>query len=450
MDVTQIKPIDTGRGIKSIKSSSLCAIYAFLLTIAACVIGSRGSSSLMLIITALFAPLILMPEALLCPILFFSIFDDYLLAGSGASCSRFIAIFFILGAALSILQRGSIKNTTLYFLLLLAFGIVLSFYTTYDKPAVPITYILNMALTIAMVNYSNVSVEDVVKQFYLYAILALAFLYFMFIKNGFDSLVEGYRMSIAENVNSNDLAMGVAIVMTTLVSDSLLHKKHVLFNIFLIAANVVALFLTGSRTALIAAVAATLLLFVINAKDNHSKRNAFLLLIISSVSLLLIYNFLQKQFPVLMERFTVESVEESGGTGRLDVWKNYFTHFFPKYWLLGMGYAPNNLFYALRSINVEAHGAHNIVVEALSRSGVVGLILYTICFVKFFRVTTKNLSKNRFLILPIAIVMTILINGIGENTLGSRFTWFGIGLGYMFLYSTNKDAVKFSGGDSNV
>lgn len=432
---------------KKITFYNLCVYYTLLLTAAACVVGSTGSSSLMLIITAMFAPLILKPEMLLCPVLFFSIFDDYLLAGSSASVSRYITIFLIAGTAISILRKGSIKNSTLYFLFLTTFGIVLSFYVTYDKAAFPITYILNMALAITLLNYSIVSAESIAKQFHAFAILALAFLYFMFIKNGFDSLVEGSRMSIAENVNSNDLAMGVAIVMTILVSDTLLFKNHTLLNIPLIGANLVALFLTGSRTALIAAIAAAFLLVVINTKDRRSKRNAFLLLIVGSVLLILIYNTLQKNFPLLMERFTAENVEESGGTGRVDVWKNYFIHFFPKYWLFGMGYGPNNLFYALRSINVEAHGAHNIVVEALSRSGVVGLILYTICFVKFFRATTKNLSKNRFLILPIAIVMTILINGIGENTLGSRFTWFGIGLGYMFIHAAQNEEEKLSGGN---
>ena len=447
MNIKILPQKDIKHGVASIKLKTIFAVYAFLLTAAACVIGKSGSSALMLVITAMFAPLVFMPEELLGPIIFFSTFDEFLLAGSGASVSRYLVIFFIAGAAMAILQKGSITKNSLYILLLMAFGIVLSFYYTYNKSSFPITYVFNLTLTIAMMNYSKVSAEDISKHFSKYAMLALAFVYLLFIQNGFDSLAEGSRMSISENVNSNELAMGLAIVMTLLVSDLLLYKKYALIKICFVGANLVALFLTGSRTALIAAVSATFLLYLFYTKGHNSKRTAFFLLIVSTALLVLIYNHLQKQFPVLMDRFTAENVEESGGTGRLDVWKNYFIHFFPKYWLFGMGYDPNNLYYALASINVEAHGAHNILVEILSRSGVVGLILYIVCFVKFFFITLKNLRTNKFMLLPLAIVLTTLINGIGENVLVARFLWFGIGLGYLFLNAANIENNKLPGGN---
>lgn len=431
---------------KPLTLNHFCAVYAFLLTAAACLVGSTGNTALMLGITAMFAPLFLKPQMLLGPVLFFTIFDDFLLVGSSASASRFITIFLIVGAVISMLQKGSIKKTSLYFLLLIAFGVVLSFYATYGSSSLPISYVLNIILTIAMINLAVKSTENISKQFYIYAILALAFVYFLFAKNGFDSLVEGTRMTIGEDVNSNQMAMGLAIVMAVLVSNLLLFRKHALLNVLFIGGNLVALFLTGSRTALIASVVTAFLLYIINAQDKRSKRNAFLLLIGSVALLILIYNTLQKYFPILMERFTSESVEETGGSGRLDVWSTFFTKLFPKYWFIGMGFDASNLVYAIGSINAEAHGAHNVLVDILSRSGVVGLILYAVCFVKFFSITLKTLRVNKFLILPIAIVLTTLINGIGENILATRFLWYGIGLGYMFLNTANKENEKSTGG----
>lgn len=447
MDISKQKHVIGNSVGKKITLDHLCAAYAFLLTAAACVIGSTGASALMLVITVLYAPLILMPDFLLGPILFFSIFDDYLLAGSGASASRFVTIFFILGAVISVFQKGTIKKSSLYFVVLIFFGVLLSFYSAQGYTSLPISYVLNVIFAIALVNSSSAATEKIAKQLYIYAVLALAFIYFLFIKNGFDSLVEGSRMTIDENVNSNALAMGLAIVMALLISDMLLFKKHAFLNILLIAANIVALFLSGSRTALLAAIIAALLLCIVNARDKRSRGKAFLLLILSIALLALIYNIMEKSFPILMERFTVESVEESGGTGRFDVWENYFVHFFPKYWFIGMGFDAANLYYGIRSLNETAHGAHNLIVEILSRSGIMGMILYAVCIAKFFGVTLKKLRTNRFLLLPIAIVLTTLINGIGENVLETRFLWFGIGLGYMLIYSMNTENEKLPGGN---
>ena len=447
MDISNQNYLDTNRGNKPIKRNTFCAGYAFALTVAACLVGSIGSPSLMLFVTALFAPLFLKPEYLLGPILFFSIFDDFLLAAGNASASRFVTLFYIFGAAVVILRKGSIKQTSLYFLLLIALGVVLSLYTTYGHTSFPISYTLNIILAVAMLNLTADATENVAKQLYIYAVLALLYVYFLLGRDGFDSLVEGSRMTIDETVNSNALAMGLAVVMTLLVSNLLLFKKHLFLNVAFIAANLVALFLTGSRTALIAAIAAAFFLYIVNAQDKRGKRKAFFLLVLSVALLIVIYNALQKAFPILMERFSAENVEQSGGSGRIDVWSSYFVHLFPKHWLIGMGFDTSNLYYAIGALSAEAHGAHNVLVDILSRTGIVGLILYFVCFAKFFAATRKNLQTNKSLLLPLAVVLTTLINGIGENILTTRFLWFGIGLGYMFINASNRGQ-ELAGGEN--
>ena len=449
MDISKQSFKDRNQNSILIKPHTVFACYAFVLTAAACFAGTLGSRIMMAGITALFALLIFKPEYLLGPIMFFTIFDDFLLVASNASASRFLAIFFILGAAWSILQRGSIKKVTLYFLLLIAFAVLLSFYSTYGSTSLPISYILNVLLAITMLNLTATFPERIPELLYTYAVLTLVYIYFLLSKNGFDSLVEGSRMTIGEDVNSNALAMGLAMTMGVLVNHLIFFKKHTVVNVLLIAANLVALFLTGSRTALIASVVTAFLLYFINAQDSRSKRKAFLLLILSVVLLFAVYWGLEKFFPVLMERFTVENVEASGGTGRLDVWKAYFTELFPKYWFIGMGFAPSNLYYGISSLSTEAHGAHNIIVEILSRSGIVGMILYAGCVVGFFNTTSRKLQTNKALLLPLAMVITTLINGIGENVLTGRFLWFSLGLGYMLLNTKVQNDKKLSEGTHN-
>lgn len=438
MNVGNQKYAGYSHGGRSEKSNNFCVNYAFILTAAACLAGSAGSTTLMLGITAMFAPLILNPKYLLGPVLFFTIFDDFLLLASNASASRFITIFFIVGVVISVLRKGTVKKESFYFVLLIFLGVILSLYSTQGYSSLPISYSLNVILAIAMINLSETTPEEIPKRLYSYAVLALVYVYFLLVKNGFGALVDGSRMSIAENVNSNQLAMGLAIVMALLVSDLLLFKEHIVQDVFMIGANCVALFLSGSRTALIAAIVAAFLLYIINAQDRRSRRRAFILLICSFAILAVIYSNLQRFFPVIMKRFTVDSVKNSGGSGRMDIWVNYFVYFFPEHWLIGMGFDPLNLYYGLENFNGKGHGAHNLIVEILSKSGMIGMALYTACFARFFGAALKRLRTNRSLLLPIAIVLTILINGIGEDVLLTRFLWFGIGLGYVLLYTTNK------------
>ena len=409
--------------------------YAFIVTIIACVICDAGHSISGLVIVAAFAVLILKPEYLLAPILFFSIFDDYLLMGTGSSISRFLTLYFIAGAAFLILKRGTIKKESLLLAALIPLGVILSLYSIFGKTKIPTSYILNVVLAITIMNISPSNNKKIVTQIHTFAILAVVYVYYMLAKNGFDSLVDGSRMTIAHEVNSNQLAMGLAIAMALLASDLLIFGKHKVLNIVLMLVNCIALFLTGSRTGLIAGIAAIFLLFIVATNEKGKRYKAILFSVLGATIFIFVYSYLQENFPLLMERFTVENVEETGGTGRLDVWKAYFEHYFSKYWLIGIGFSSENMYYAALSINGEGHGAHNLVVEIISKTGLVGVVLYGVCFLKYFKTAFKCVRENRFILCSIAIVFSILVNGIGENTLTVRFLWFGIGLGYLLSNS---------------
>lgn len=428
-------------------SVDLIEKYAFALTVLACAVCTAGISIGAFVVVAAFALLVFKPEYLLGPLLFFSIFDNYMLLMQGSSISRFITLYCIAGAVLQILKQGTIKKQTFLFVVLIFLGVFLSFYGILDYTSIPISYILNLILAIAMVNtITSGDKVRIVRDIYRYCVLSAIYIYILFSINGFDSIVDGMRLSISEDVNTNELAMGLAIVMAVLASNLVVFGKHKLLNVLLMIATCVAIFFTGSRTGLISGVVATFFVYIVGTNEKGTRKKAILLSVVSVIALVWVYSYLQKSYPLLMERFTVESIEETGGTGRLDVWKAYLREFFPRYWLLGIGFDPSNLFYAMRLTNGVGHGAHNVVIEILSKTGMIGAVAYGTCFIQYFRAMFRTMHKNKYVLFSLAVVLSILINGIGENILTTRFLWFGIGLGYLLSAGNEKKQV-YKGGD---
>ena len=414
--------------------------YAIWVTIVACVANSIGNSLISWVVAATFALLVLKPEFLLGPIIFFTILDDFLLITPSISYSRIITLVFIAGAAFSILYKGKIRMDTLHVIFLMLMGIAFSMVSLLGYTSIPISYLLNLGLAVAMMNYTPESVEKVVKHLGIYANVSLVYIAYLLFSSGLDALVDGVRLSVSEGTNSNQVAMGLAVVMALLTCKLLVFKKNKLLIILLMLLTCLCLFLSGSRTGLLAAVITMFCLFIANATDRRSRRTAVLFLIFSVAALIGVYVFLQARFPILMARFTVDNVQESGGSGRMEVWMAYFRDYFPENWLFGIGFDSLNLYYAVQASNGEGHGAHNVIVEIISKTGVFGLTVYTLFFTKFFRFVLSAIRKNKLMLFSFAITVSLLINGMGENVMGSRFLWLGVGLGYMLMSYEKKQS----------
>ncbi len=424
--------------------------YTLVVTILACIASNIGISALSWVMVGALAILIFKPFNLIGPLFLFTACDDFLLVAEGVTFSRFCVLFFIVGVLLDMLLKNSVIKRATFFPVILTFlGIFLSFYSIFDYTEFPIAYILNMALFIAMINYTPRSSCDITEQLCRYSIVAGIYATFIFFSRGLDSLIDGTRLTLADTANSNEVARGLSIVFIVLLCNLFLFRKNKLINIALMLVSVGIVFLTGSRSAFIAIVATSLILFMMFTTDKKTRKKAFFISAICVVALIGVYIYLQNNFPLLMERFTLDEISETGGTGRVDIWRAFFKDYFPNHFLIGIGFDPYNMFHAAYLSNGEGHGAHNILVETLSRTGVLGLALFGAYFISYFKRATKKVHTNKYIIYSLAIVMLVMISGIGENGLTARFLWYGIGLLYMF-YNAEKIASSKPEGENNA
>lgn len=407
-----------------------------------CFLGNRVNPLLSIIVITGFLPLTLRPEYLVGPILLMTVFDDYLIAFRGQSFSRICTVMFIIGVFVRMLnKRNTIKHQIYAFsVFMIAFmGIVLSYYSIFSYTSFPISYVTNLVLAFFLMNCVPSDNEKICRHLYIYSVISVLYTGYMFMKNGFGALAEGQRISIDAEVNPNQIAMGLAVVIVLLYCYFAAGGfKYKVRNLILIGLTCIGLFMTGSRTGFLAGLLSIIFMFFFMQKTDKKKiRNAIIIALFGAVLLISVYSFLQAKFPVLMNRFTIKSVVSTGGTSRIDIWTAYLKHYFPTYWFFGIGFDPLNMYYAVKLINGVGHGAHNVLVEILSKSGVFGLIIYTIFFIGFFKKVLKNYKTNKCQLLTLGIVLTSLINGIGEDIITGRFLWFGVGLGFLLMNTSS-------------
>ncbi len=169
------------------------------------------------------------------------------------------------------------------------------------------------------------------------------------------------------------------------LSMALNNKKNMLLRgvcVGVLIALLYGVLLTGSRGGLLGIAAAT---FVYIITYQKKKVKAILLLLIVFILLIYAFNNIHLFLPEnLVERFSVENVMESGGSGRTEIWTDYLTTLFknPLEIMVGFGYgAGSHMMYM---------AAHSYWIDNLFNYGVVGLILIIWFWVAMLKQAAKN------------------------------------------------------------
>lgn len=269
-----------------------------------------------------------------------------------------------------------------------------------------ISYVLLLALLISGSAFSFSSKElDAIKLVLAWSsrLTALVMLVFAEFYNG-RFLLKGI---VEEDPNylCAYLAFGVVYALeVTVKKNNLLQKVLAIAELLLYFYLVL---ISGSRGGLIAIASAVIVFFTTysDKKSRYTGRKLVLLLLI----LMSVLVFLENLPEDLRLRFTMEDVVESGGTGRVDLWKQSLQLFSEGNWfrqLFGYGTATiswcfANFGYGL--VNV----AHNMFLETLAELGLGGLCLYSLAIFLFAKAAYRNRDGFSLPVMFCMIVMSL-------------------------------------------
>ena len=137
----------------------------------------------------------------------------------------------------------------------------------------------------------------------------------------------------------------------------------------------------------------------------------------------------------LSDRFTIESILETGGSGRVILWQQAWKVFISADWLRKIfGYGAGTvqtLFsqYDFEKVNV----VHNMFLETLVELGIVGFLLYTSAIIAFLVLAVKNRDKFAFFVMLGMIIMSL------STSIQAFKPYFNVWLFTVLVQNVNRD-----------
>lgn len=378
------------------------------------------------------------PQYLLPHVIITSLFGDYFVALPGIGMSRIVGIFFVLSVCIRKYKSGGticINRKLFISISILSLLSLISCMNSITGNMIS-AYVLILNFMI-MASISMLSYKALIE-----GLVSLRINTIIMILNILFSILSGKatfyaeRLTFHETLNSNGL--GMAVVQLAIFLLAIMYFKNIQqnkkINIILVLCCIFIILLTGSRTSLIAILGTISFLFIYYGLFNEEKRikiQYILIPIILFFTVLFIINNVKIE---MFNRFTADSVMETGGSGRSEIWQSALENVFPKYPIFGVGIGVENTVAALSPYGLPNNvGIHNMYITLLIQTGIVGTIIFLSVILKHTFYSLKNIKVNRNMFLPALMLVAALINGIGEEVYAERFIWVAIGMIYVLL-----------------
>jgi O-antigen ligase len=226
----------------------------------------------------------------------------------------------------------------------------------------------------------------------------------------------------------NSLGQAAAISLLFMVSFKV--KKIYLF------APILCLIKCGSRTALLSVAGGLIIYSVVilfKTQKNFMKKKkmespivigTFILLILSSSSL----QFLQY----------INLLDSNALTGRASIWQSSLV-LFKESSLFGLGWGWQSRAIKSQLINVWAVSSHNIILEIMFATGIIGLLIFLFFVAKTFTYFTSINTKEKL------AIVSILISGFSESYIDLQYPTYYTFLFFVIVATSNRQ-VKVSHG----
>lgn len=369
---------------------------------------------------------------------------DYYVALRGVSISRIISFIIIAAVFFSImLRKKKIETKYLVSLLIMAMYSYISVKTSLIGYSIVLNPLLiNMILFFIFANFKMIKNDEIIAELLFYSAIIAVF-YYVFIV-GTSTMFAG-RLVIGA-VNSNKYGMALAQLFAVLIASFIYfeNKSKRIISIIFASLAMYYILLTGSRSAFLGAFLGLIVTILLLAlKANKLSFSSFIgILTMSLIGYFAV--FFTKSGDEVFKRFSAQSVIESGGTGREDIWRALFNNVIPNHLLFGVGLGGENVQKAVTGYVLEPAPAHNIVIDMLAQVGIIGSVIYFSFIILLIMRMIEVLKDKREMIFPIIMIFTALFNGIGETVFIEKIFWFAMFIGAMLINHKTNLNTQFS------
>lgn len=242
----------------------------------------------------------------------------------------------------------------------------------------------------------------------------------------------GYRL---EGINSdpNYFSLCLAFAISLLILKIYI-KKSSMLDFILIFIFVIGGLMSLSRGFMVAMSINTLIiLYLILLTSKISIKNKIIIFItIISISCMM-SDSLSLLISNLIQRLTSE--EYSGGSGRIDIWKEYIHMFLLnlKNLFFGVGETTNSM--------VNGHVQHNIFIEAISSKGIIGATIIANIYIYIYILVQNKINVSRVKLVAFIPIFTLCLGFLFLNGLLSDI---GIMMIFLGIYACNIYNIKLT------
>lgn len=357
----------------------------------------------------------------------------------GITAEKFSSLLFVFFVLISILFRNikiDIKSLSILFLLVISIIITtfLSFSKNFDFlfSTLPFFFLPFLYSHLEKINY-----KDTLNITFILLSIFLLFNITMFVENFNGIFINRY--SISDDKNPNSYAQTMGVIYISMFSASLLSntkKQKIIFSILGII-SFVFLFLTGSRTVLFTIILITIL-WILIIKQNASKK-VLTVLILLFVCILL-FPHIQGVFG---NRYNIQSLIDSSGSGRFEIWKIAINKIIPNNLLFGVGFTQEDLSFYLKQYGNDSLYIHNFILSILTYGGIVFFIGIVYILFKWFQYMVKY-RKNIEVTFFIILILYYLFLGVGEDVILNKDLWNTLGFGLLISKNISLDYYKMN------
>jgi len=407
-------------------------LASLLIVVTLCLFAYTKSMALMWATLAFTMIFIARPDVLFPVMYIASLSGNVFSIESGVSISRYLSLIFVVSCFICLLkQKHHFNSNKVFIYTLIIIVTFLSITLGYDGSITFfVVMLLNLLVLFLFQEVENVDLDKLFNILCVSSLLSVALLWYFASRDNLFLMSD--RFNLEGDANSNNLAMMIEQIGTMCFAYIMFGKHPILriVSILGVLGAIALIVLTGSRSALLAMMAAMALCVIVSVRKSKHAKFLGVIIIVGLMTIVgyFFVTFLSGIDNPILERFSIQDVRESGGAGREACMKIILTKIFPEHFLFGSGMGNANMMALGKSYGLS-HPSHNFIVDPLSQMGVIVYLLYLSFLLPIFKKTIILLKKGNFdYLIPVALLVAVVVNGIGEVMFYEKMFWCDLAL----------------------